>query len=225
MQLADIVPWGRTHAEYVAMFSLSEANLGKRILGTGDGPASFNAEGTDRGEYIVSIDPIYGLDGGAIRQRFDEMAPLIMSQVRQNLDTWNWSFHGSPDGLHANRQAALECFLGDYDTGKHVGRYLAAELPSLPFEYAAFDLTLSSHLLFLYSNHLDKDFHIQSILVLCRVTSEIRIFPLLTLEQKRSPHFDSILEAINARGLQAEIRCVDYEFQRRGNEMLVIRRL
>lgn len=222
MQLADIVPWGRTHAEYASMFSLSEADLGKRILGVGDGPASFNAEGTDRGESIVSIDPIYAFDGPAIRQRFDETAPLIMSQVRQNLDTWNWSFHGSPDGLYSNRRAALESFLDDYDAGTQKGRYLPAELPSLTFEDSSFDLALCSHLLFLYSDHLDEDFHIRSVLEICRVAREVRIFPLLTLEQKRSPHLASVLEVINARGLQAEIRQVDYEFQQGGNEMLAI---
>ncbi|MCI5142695.1 MAG: SAM-dependent methyltransferase, partial [Candidatus Electrothrix sp. ATG1] len=40
-QLKEIVPWGRSFQEYVAMFALSEDDLGKRILGCGDGPASF----------------------------------------------------------------------------------------------------------------------------------------------------------------------------------------
>jgi len=30
--LDTVVPWGRSHEEYVAMFDLSEAELGRRIL-------------------------------------------------------------------------------------------------------------------------------------------------------------------------------------------------
>ncbi len=46
MKLENVVPWGRSLAEYQAMFALSEEELQKRILGCGDGPASFNAEMT-----------------------------------------------------------------------------------------------------------------------------------------------------------------------------------
>jgi hypothetical protein len=49
MKLDEIVPWGRSLAEYQLMFSLTEADLSRDILGCGDGPASFNAEMTDRG--------------------------------------------------------------------------------------------------------------------------------------------------------------------------------
>ena len=41
--LDRIVPWGRTFDEYRAMFALSTTDLEGRILGCGDGPASFNA--------------------------------------------------------------------------------------------------------------------------------------------------------------------------------------
>ena len=61
-QLKEVVPWGKSLEEYVAMFALSEDDLAKRILGCGDGPASFNAELTKRGGTVVSIDPLYGYD-------------------------------------------------------------------------------------------------------------------------------------------------------------------
>ena len=47
--LEKVVPWGRSFAEYIRMFSLTEEDLEKRILGCGDGPASFNAELTKKG--------------------------------------------------------------------------------------------------------------------------------------------------------------------------------
>ena len=47
MKLNEVVPWGRTLQEYKLMFNLSEIDLNKKILGCGDGPASFNAEMTE----------------------------------------------------------------------------------------------------------------------------------------------------------------------------------
>jgi len=50
MKLTEVVPWGRTFAEYQLMFGLSQADLEAQILGCGDGPASFNAEMTALGQ-------------------------------------------------------------------------------------------------------------------------------------------------------------------------------
>lgn len=43
-ELDDIVPWGRSFEEYRRMFALSPDDLTGRLLGCGDGPASFNME-------------------------------------------------------------------------------------------------------------------------------------------------------------------------------------
>ena len=230
MQLSDIVPWGRSYAEYAAMFALSDEDVQKRILGCGDGPASFNAECTALGGSVISVDPIYEFGEEEIAIRFEQAAPDIISQVGKTLDSWVWSHHGTPEGLLACRRSALECFLADYETGKAAGRYLAKELPTLPFENGTFDLALCSHLLFLFSAHLSEEFHVLSVLELwsvlelCRVAKEVRIFPLLTLEQKPSPHLPAILQKISLHGLDAEVIKVPYEFQRGGNEMLVVKR-
>jgi hypothetical protein len=42
--LDQVVPWGRSFDEYRRMFALSDDDLGLRILGCADGPASFNGE-------------------------------------------------------------------------------------------------------------------------------------------------------------------------------------
>lgn len=67
MKLNEVVPWGRTLQEYKLMFNLSEIDLNKKILGCGDGLASFNAEMTELGYSVVSIDPIYEFSGNKIR--------------------------------------------------------------------------------------------------------------------------------------------------------------
>ena len=59
MKLEEVVPWGRNLTEYQLMFDLSEQDLNSKILGCGDGPASFNAEMTEIGHSVVSIDPVY----------------------------------------------------------------------------------------------------------------------------------------------------------------------
>jgi len=41
MRLEKVVPFGRSFDEYIKMFNLSESNFKMRILGIGDGPASF----------------------------------------------------------------------------------------------------------------------------------------------------------------------------------------
>ena len=49
-----VVPWGRSFEEYQRMFALTEQDLNLRIVGCGDGPASFNAHMAERGRRVVS---------------------------------------------------------------------------------------------------------------------------------------------------------------------------
>src|SRR5262249_21724633 len=113
--------------------------------------------------------------------------------------------------------------LADYPSGKSEGRYIDAELPSLPFRETAFDLALSSHFLFLYTSQLGETFHRLAIREMCRVASEVRIFPLLTLGATPSPFVTPVAEDCRARGFNVTLETVPYEFQRGGNQMMRIR--
>jgi len=42
--LESVSPWGRSEAEYRAMFSLAESDTKLRILGCGDRPDAFNGD-------------------------------------------------------------------------------------------------------------------------------------------------------------------------------------
>jgi len=88
MKLADIVPWGRTLVEYEEMFLLTQDDLKSKILGCGDGPASFNASLTRDGGNVVSIDPTYMFSKEQFTSRIDEVAEVVMAQVRQNADAF-----------------------------------------------------------------------------------------------------------------------------------------
>lgn len=224
VKLDNVVPWGRSLAEYRLMFSLTDADLKKSIIGCADGPASLNAEMALQGRRVVSFDPIYRFTPTEIASRFEESVDAVMSQVRATPDFWTWKYHRSPDDLLNNRRNALELFLADFEKGKEAGRYIVGELPSLEFMDNQFDLALCSHFLFLYSEHFSYEFHLNSILEMCRIADEVRIFPLLTLKQDRSPYLDAIIKDLNKRGLRAEITKVDYELQKNGNQALFISR-
>jgi hypothetical protein len=224
IRLEEVVPVGRTLDEYIKIFNLTDADLKKSILGIGDGPASFNAEGSRLGYRITSVDPIYEFNADQIRQRFDKVIDDIIEQVRNTPTDWVWAYHTSPEDLRKNRERALTLFCEDYDQGKQDGRYELGELPHLIYEDNQYELGLCSHLLFLYSDHLDEQFHIESILEGLRVCQEVRIFPLLTLMLDPSPHLQKVLERLTQEGYSWKIQQSGYELQRGGNQFLKITR-
>jgi len=223
MILDRVVPFGRSKTEYELMFDLTESDRLKSIIGIGDGPASFNAEMTAVGYQVTSIDPIYQFTGAEIKSRFDACIDGIIEQVRNSPNNWVWSYHKSPDDLRANREKAISLFLKDYDRGKIEGRYLNAELPKLDFQDKQFQLALCSHFLFLYSEHLSSEFHLESIRELCRIAEEVRIFPLLNLAQARSPYIDQVCSILANEGISSEILQVPYELQKGGNQAIIFR--
>ncbi|MDP5016348.1 MAG: SAM-dependent methyltransferase [Dolichospermum sp.] len=224
MKLNEVVPWGRTLQEYKLMFNLSEIDLNKKILGCGDGPASFNAEMTELGYSVVSIDPIYEFSGNQIRQRVQETYEPIISQVKQNADHYVWNNFHDPEQLGYARLAAMEKFLLDYEIGRIKGRYLWQSLPKLELADHQFELCVCSHLLFLYSDHLSLDFHIASIHELLRISKEVRIFPLLKLDCEPSPYLELVVNLLSSQQFDVEVQPVAYEFQKGGNQMLKINR-
>lgn len=223
MKLEKVVPFGRSLDEYVQMFHLTKSDLHKRILGVGDGPASFNAEATKMGVQVTSIDPIYQFSGDEILKKFNEIVDNIIDQVKASPDDWIWSYHKSPENLRWNRVQAINKFISDYEQGKQEKRYQIGELPKLNFQDKEYDLALCSHFLFLYSDHHDYQFHFDAIKEMLRVSQEVRIFPLLTLMLQRSPYLDRITQELQELGYTVSIVRVKYELQKGGNEMLWIR--
>jgi len=223
-ELEDIVPFGRSFAEYRAMFALDEADLGRTILDCGGGPAAFNAELTRNGGAVVSADPVYAFDDDAIRTRIDEVVPDLVAKLEANRDKFRWDRSGSPGELVALRQTAMDTFLADYPAGRRQGRYVVGALPELPFPEGRFDLALVSHLLFLYGEHLDRAFHLEALRELTRLAGEVRVFPLTDLNARPSPHLEPVRRALDEHGLESEVVAVDYESQKGANRMLRIRR-
>lgn len=219
-QLTDVVPWGRTFAEYAAMFALDDMDRSRSILGCADGPASFNAEALQRNVKVVSADPLYQFSVSQIRKRIADAAPVIARQVKENAQDFVWDYFKSVTELVSARMKAMQLFLADYDLGLQQGRYVPAELPDLPFFDGTFDLALCSHFLFLYSEQYDASFHVKALRELCRVAQEVRVFPLLELSGAPSRHLPEVINALEAGGCSVNVEPVNYEFRKGANQML-----
>lgn len=223
-KLENVVPWGRSLADYRGMFNLTETDLQQSILDCASGPSSFNVEMTRAGGTVISCDPIYQFSVAEIRQRIEKTYPSIIQGLQVNRDRFVWQEIQSPAQLGEMRMAAMEQFLADLSPGLAAGRYRVEELPQLPFEGNRFDLALCGHFLFSYSDQFSLEFHLASILELCRVAREVRVFPLLeNFTGDRSPHLEPIERSLRERGYQCEIAIAAYEFQRNGNQLLRVR--
>jgi hypothetical protein len=221
--LSEVVPWGRSYDEYISMFSLSSADLEQKILGCGDGPASFNSTLAAKGGSIVSVDPVYAFTAKEIRKRIEETHEEVLGQTRKNKDEFIWEVISSVEELGRIRTLAMESFLEDFEKGRAEGRYQTGSLPQLPFKDKEFDIALCSHLLFLYSEQFSREFHLASIRELCKVAGEVRIFPLLELGSKKSRHLKPVTMQLEKEHYLVEIKTVSYQFQKGGNEMIIVR--
>ena len=221
-ELSKVLPWGRSFDEYVRMFNLNDGDLNGTILGCADGPASFNAEMHQSGRRVISCDPIYRFTKQQLKVQIKHASAVISEQTRKNIGNFVWSSIGSINELRNIRLTAMRKFLDDFEEGKKQERYIVAELPILPFDNGAFDIALCSHFLFLYSDRLSLEFHRESIVQLCRVADDVRIFPLIDLDLRPSPYVQPAASALEKDGFTVSIEHVNYEFQRGGNKMLRI---
>ncbi|SDF46184.1 hypothetical protein SAMN04488589_0594 [Methanolobus vulcani] len=218
----NVVPWGRSFKEYVDMFSLTDEDLNRSILGCSDGPASFNYEMNRKGKSVVSVDPIYEMDKETIRKRIGETYLEVLEQTKANKEKFIWKNISSVEELGKIRMSSMNLFLDDLEEGKKHGRYVAGFLPELPFSDNSFDLVLVSHFLFLYSEQLSFDFHVQAINELLRVAGEVRIFPVVDLNSRKSIHLDEIIGLLVSQEHVVSEEKVEYEFQKGGNTMLKV---
>lgn len=129
--LDQVVPWGRSFAEYRRMFDLTDDDLDRSIIGCGDGPASFNAEASRLGRRVISCDPLYRLEKPQIQERIAATFDQIIEQTRRNAHEFVWGDDiRTVEELGRVRMRAMQAFLDDYELGRAQDRYLDAELPN-----------------------------------------------------------------------------------------------
>lgn len=138
-------------------------------------------------------------------------------------DRYRWDRYESPEAVIEGRREALDKFVEDFAAPVKRADYVAAALPSLPFESDSFGLVLCSHLLFLYSEDLDLPMHVVSLKEMLRVGHEVRVFPLLDMDGRPSRHVDPVIEALR-ESAEVERVSVPFEFQLGATQMLRLKR-
>lgn len=224
IRLERIVFIGRTYDEYLRMFHLKPGDLkGRTVLDCPGGACSFTAKARQIGIEAVAADISYQFDPLELEAKGRLDIGHAVQHVESLGDQYRWDEFGGSEGLRAERTRALNVTVQDMK--EHPDRYIAAVLPMLPFADRQFDMTLSAHFLFMYSDKLDYAFHEQTVAELMRVTKdEIRIFPLVDQSSRRYKDMQKLLTFAAGNGWSPEERPSDYEFQRGASSMLVLTR-
>jgi hypothetical protein len=221
--LDRVVLLGRTLDEYRRSFGLeSDALRGKSVLDVAAGVSSFCAEARAGGHQVTAFDRIYQLAPEEIAGRCGKDLDEVVRGMA-GLTTYRWAFYESPEKMRVFRERAYRTFLADYPDGRGK-RYVAGELPHLPFATRQFDLSLVSYLLFVYEDQLSYAFHRASILELTRVTrQEVRIYPTVTFEARRSAYLERMQSDPELAHLEFQEVPTDFEFLAGSNSYLSIR--
>lgn len=119
------------------------------------------------------------------------------------------------------RERAAAIFLSDFEI--HPERYVAGQLPRLPFADCEFDVTLVSYLLFAYQDRFDYEFHRESVLEIMRVTrGEARICPTVTFEAQPSEYLPRLRSDPALRRFAFTEIKTDFEFLVNSNSFLKV---
>ena len=225
LDINRVVFIGRTFDEYMKMFNLSLESLkNKKVLDCPAGACSFTAIARQKGIDSTSADIVYFFEHQALKQKGLLDIEHTANEIQKVKQNYIWNFFEDIESLRKTRSQALN------DCSKHMQqapeRYVAVELPSLPFADHAFDITLSAHFLFTYASRLSYQFHYDTIKELLRVTSqELRIFPLVDMSGNYYEHLQRLKEDLLVDGYICEESSVSYEFQKNANQVMKIRKI
>jgi len=209
-------------AEYRAIFALTDADLRGRILDCPGGGAAFTATACAGGATAIAADPAFASPVADIAAHVAAEVERSTAWAQANAHRYRWDFYGDVDGHGRVRGEAARLFTADLHA--HPERYVAASLPDLPFADDSFDLVLSSHLLFTYSDRLDRAFHRAALLELARVSrGQVRAFPLVSqIGRPETELVEQVMADLAAADVRASIRAVDYDFEPGAGSMLVL---
>jgi len=220
----DVAFIGRTVGEYEQMFDIDlSAWEGESVLDCPGGACAFVAEANRRDIDAVGVDMLYHVPPEELREKCERDIDTAIAGFDGVEDQFVWEFYDDVADVRAHWTRAYEEFIADYADHYDTGRYLKAELPDLPYADDSFSLVLSAHLMFLYMDKLDHEFHRESLLELARVASdEVRVYPLERFDGKRYPRLDDLRETLADAGYETEISSVPFEFQQGADELLQI---
>lgn len=228
LDLPSVSFFGRTLAEYTRFFALDSLALrGRDVLDVAAGPSSFTAEACTRKIDAVAIDPMYGSKPEALEAHVQLDYEKMFAQIRAKRRLFRLGESGFPtfSAAEEDRRLAAQRFLADYAAHFVHGRYVGGSLPRLPFFDGTFDLVLCAHLLFVYAQRFDFEWHVAACREMVRVSAnEVRIHPLCGPDGKPYPKLAALRRELKASGIASEVRAIDYEFFTGSNSMLVLSR-
>lgn len=223
-ELSSVAFFGRSLAEYAAFFALDvEALRGRAVLDVAAGPSAFAAGAARLGVRVTAVDPLYGCapDTLAAHVRLDYARTV--AQMRAKPGIFRLKSFASMDAAEADRRAAAEFFLADYEAGFLDDRYVGGALPRLPFADGSFDVVLCAHLLFIYERLFDYGFHLAACRELVRVSrGEVKIHPVCGPDGRPYRELARLRAELAAEGIGSRVDAVDYEFFRGSDTTLVL---
>jgi hypothetical protein len=226
LELPTVSFFGRSLAEYTQFFALDlDALRGRDVLDVAAGPSSFTAEACTRRIDAVAVDPFYGSSGDDLAGRMEADYRRMFEQMRAKRRLFRLKSFPSFDAAEADRLGAAQRFLADYEVHFSHGRYVGGALPRLPFFDRTFDLVLCAHLLFIYAERFDFEWHLQACRELVRVSDgEVRIHPICAADGRPYAKLPALRRELRAGGIDSEVSEVEYEFFAGANATLVLRR-
>lgn len=203
------------------MFDLDASDLSGSIVDCSAGVAGFAAEAGRRGSRVVAVDPAYAMAREELARLGNADLVRGSAIAADYPDRFTFEWYGSAERRLMLRTRSLAQFLPDFVM--HPERYVAGQLPQLPFRHHAFDLAVCSHLLFTWADQLGLDWHRAALIELSRVAAEVRIFPtLMQGPGEPVPFWDELMADLADVGIRAERRRVPYRFQVGADTMLVV---
>ena len=171
----------------------------------------------------MAVDPLYDRPQAALAMQVRDDYARMFFQMRAKPRLFRLKSFASFDEAEADRRAAAQRFLADYEGNVRHGRYVRAALPLLPFLDGAFDLVLCAHLLFIYAARFDFAWHVTACAELARVSNgEVRIHPVCGSDGKPYAELDRLRLELSARGITSAVVKVNYEFFVGTGTMLVL---
>lgn len=212
--------WIYDFSDYQQMYDLSESDLSKKIIDVSAGMASFNAEAKQRDIHVVSVDATYTLSDNDMQHYAKQFLQEMTTQLNQHRERLRDPSDAMEKQVSALWKKTETLFLQDYHEGKIQKRYQPLLLPKTPFALHQFDIALCTD--FIFHHLLSFDDIVSIVTELCRVATEVRIFPLQDNAGRISDELGPLMLMLQKRNCGVEVREVPFKTLKGSNAMLRI---
>ena len=218
----DVPGWIYSLADYCQMFDLNSDDREKSIFDFPGGISSFNTEMHVLGHRVVSADQAYSLLPNEIAVYAEEVFIKNEEFLQAHLHTLRSNHPEDLQQIFRMWQHNKDQFIMDYSQGLSEGRYQSIESINFPYKNHQFSLALCSD--FLFHSQLNPGFNANELInELCRIATEVRIFPLLDQHGEISLQLGPVMLFLQEQNFQIEIKEVSYYLRQGGNAMLRVK--